>query len=107
MSTPQRITTDAGTRDFLTWEFDGIRMGHAVSHFNTLTNFSASSAATDLVRLHIGLKGNYSFNYKQLDRQYHLIGGHHNIMYSKDFDRTVENRPLILETFGIQFPRET
>jgi AraC-like DNA-binding protein len=107
MTTPHRISTDAGTRDSLTWEFDGIRMGHAVSHFNTLTRFSAGSAAADVVRLHIGLKGNYSFNYKQLDTQYHLIGGHHNIMYSKDFDMTVENRTLTLETFGIQFPRDT
>jgi len=37
----------------------------------------------------------------------HLIGGHHNIMYSPEFDMTVENRTLELETFGIQFPRET
>ncbi|GGB02920.1 helix-turn-helix domain-containing protein [Puia dinghuensis] len=107
MSSPQRITTDAGSRDSLTWEFDGIRMGHAISTFNTLTSFSATSANTDVVRLHIGLKGNYSFYYKQLDTHYHLIGGHHNILYSKDFDMMVENRTLQLETFGIQFPRET
>ena len=107
MSTPQRITTDAGTRDSLTWEVDGIRMGHAVSIFNTLTSFSASGSSADVVRLHIGLKGNYSFHYKQLATDYHLIGGHHNIFYSKDFDMTVDNRTLQLETFGIQFPRDT
>jgi len=106
MSTPQRITTDEGTRDSLLWEFDGIRMGHAVSNFNTLTSFTATGTAADVVRLHIGLKGNYSFRYKQLDTDYHLIGGHHNILYSKDFDMTVENRTLTLETFGVQFPRE-
>ncbi|HEY4111917.1 AraC family transcriptional regulator [Puia sp.] len=107
MATPQRISTDAGTRDSLTWEFDGIRMGHAVSNFKALTSFTAGSAAADVVRLHIGLKGNYSFRYHQLNTDYHLIGGHHNILYSKDFDMTVENRTLTLETFGIQFPRET
>jgi len=107
MSTPQRTTTSEGTRDSLLWEFDGIRMGHAVSAFNTLSSFTAKSADKDLVRLHIGLKGNYSFRYHQLDTDYHLIGGHHNILYSKDFDITVENRTLTLETFGIQFPKET
>ena len=107
MSTPQRTTTSEGTRDSLLWEFDGIRMGHAVSTFNTLTTFTAASANTDLVRLHIGLKGNYSFRYHQLDTDYHLIGGHHNILYSKDFDMTVNNRTLTLETFGIQFPKDT
>ena len=106
MSTPQRTTTSEGTRESLLWEFDGIRMGHAVSSFNTLTTFTAASANTDLVRLHIGLKGNYSFRYHQLDTDYHLIGGHHNILYSKDFEMTVENRTLTLETFGIQFPKQ-
>jgi len=106
MSNPQRITTPEGTRDSLLWEFDGIRMGHSVSTFNTLTQFSASSNNTDLVRLHIGLKGNYSFRHHQLDTDYHLIGGHHNILYSKDFEMTVHNRTLTLETFGVQFPKE-
>jgi len=82
-------------------------MGHAISRFHTLTSFNASSANTDMVRLHIGLKGNYSFRYQQLDTTFDLIGGHHNILYSKDFDMTVENRTLELETFGVQFPKET
>lgn len=107
MENKQHLVTDAGTRDSLTWEFDGIRMGHAVSRFNALTSFSASSPNTDVVRLHVGLRGNYSFHYRQLDTDFHLIGGHHNILYSKDFDMTVENHTLELETFGVQFPRET
>jgi AraC family transcriptional activator of pyochelin receptor len=82
-------------------------MGHAISRFNNLRTFSASSSATDVVRLHIGLKGNYSFHYRQLDRDFHLIGGHHNILYSRDFDMTVDPRTPELETFGVQFPRET
>jgi len=95
-----------GTRDSLTWEFDGIRMGHAVSKFQTLTSFSAGSPNTDMVRLHIGLKGNYSFEQRQFNTTYDLIGGHHNIIYSRDFDMVVHNRTLELETFGVQFPRE-
>ena len=101
------LKTDTGTRDSLTWEFDGIRMGHAISKFRTLTEFTASSAMTDVVRLHIGLSGNYSFRYRQLDTTFDLIGGHHNLLYSKDFEMTVYNRTLELETFGVQFPRET
>ena len=107
MQNRQHLETETGTRDSITWEFDGIRMGHAVSKFNTLTSFNASSLNADVVRLHLGLKGNYSFHYRQLDTTFHLVGGHHNILYSKDFEMTVENRTLELETFGIQFPRET
>jgi AraC family transcriptional regulator, transcriptional activator of the genes for pyochelin and ferripyochelin receptors len=103
----QRLVTDTGTRDTLTWEVDGIRMGHAISRFHTLTEFTANSAMTDVVRLHIGLRGNYSFQHRQLDTTFDLIGGHHNILYSKDFEMTVYNRTLELETFGVQFPRET
>ena len=101
------LETDTGTRDSLTWEVDGIRMGHAISKFHTLTEFTAASAMTDVVRLHLGLKGNYSFRYRQLDTTFDLIGGHHNLLYSKDFEMTVYNRTLELETFGVQFPRET
>jgi AraC family transcriptional regulator, transcriptional activator of the genes for pyochelin and ferripyochelin receptors len=101
------IETDTGTRDSITWEFDGIRMGHAISKFRTLTEFTAASTATDVVRLHLGLSGNYSFHYQQLDTTFDLIGGHHNLLYSKDFEMTVYNRTLGLEIFGVQFPRET
>ncbi len=103
----QHFEADTGTRDSLTWEFDGIRMGHAVSRFRALTEFTATSAMTDVVRLHIGLRGNYSFQHRQLDSCFDLVGGHHNILYSKDFEMTVYNRTLELETFGVQFPRET
>lgn len=102
----QHLELESGSRDSVTWEFDGIRMGHAVSRFKELTHFEAKNADTDVVRLHLGLKGNYSFQYHQLDTTYDLIGGHHNIMYSKDFGMVVHNRTLELETFGVQFPRE-
>ena len=101
------LETDAGTRDSLTWEVDGIRLGHAISKFHTLTEFTATSAMTGVIRLHLGLRGNYSFRHRQLDTSFDLIGGHHNILYSKDFEMTVCNRTLELETFGVQFPKET
>src|SRR5580698_7777758 len=107
MQNRQHLESDTGTRDSITWEFDGIRMGHAISKFRTLTEFTSASAMTDVVRLHIGLKGNYSFRYRQLDTTFDLIGGHHNLLYSKDFEMTVYNRTLEMETFGVQFPRET
>ena len=107
MSSYQQISTGQGTRDSLLWEVDGIRMGHTASRFNALKGFSTGNHRDDVVRLHLGLKGNYSFYYKQLDQDYHLIGGHHNILYSREFDMTVEPHTLELETFGVQFPRET
>jgi AraC-like DNA-binding protein len=106
MEKKQHLVSDGGTRDSITWEIDGIRMGHAISKFKENTQFAASGAGTDVVRLHVGLKGNYSFQYRQLDACFDLIGGHHNLMYSKDFDMVVYNRTLELETFGVQFPRE-
>ena len=106
MESKQNIAFDKGSMDATIWEFDNIRMGHAIMKFHDHVSWPAGGSQKDVVRLHFGLKGNYSFSYRQLDKTYHLIGGHHNIMYSKEFDMVVENRTLELETFGIQFPRE-
>ncbi|WP_276482761.1 helix-turn-helix transcriptional regulator [Paraflavitalea pollutisoli] len=103
MENRQTLVTEYGTRVTITWQCDGILLGHGISRFNALTSFSGASQA-DVVRLHFGMKGNYAFSYKQLGQTYDLIGGHHNIMYSKEFDITVQNKTLVLETFGIQFP---
>jgi AraC-like DNA-binding protein len=86
-----------------TWQCDGIWLGHAISTYDALSSFTASNK-NDVVRLHFGLKGDYKFTYRQLNRSFDLIGGHHNLMYSKEFDMVVENKTLVLETFGIQFP---
>jgi len=106
MEENKHTTTEQGTMDAITWMCDDIKIGHAVSRFHGLTSFSAGNHRDDVVRLHFGMKGNYSFTYRQLGRTFDLIGGHHNILYSKEFDMTVQNRTLELETFGIQFPRE-
>ncbi|TLV03004.1 helix-turn-helix transcriptional regulator [Dyadobacter luticola] len=97
---------DNGKMSGVTWQVDGIKIGHSISKFKELTSFDASSKA-DVVRMHFGMRGDYMFSYKQLNSTFDLIGGHHNIMYSRDFDMTVSNKTLELETFGIQFPTET
>lgn len=56
--------------------------------------------------MHFGLKGDYMFTYDQLGKTFDLVGGHHNIMYSKEFEMTVQAKTLEIETFGIQFPKD-
>lgn len=87
------------------WYCDNIKLTHSISNYQKLGN-STTSNNTDLVRLHFGLKGNYEFSYKQLDKRFDLVGGHHNIMYSNGFDIEIENKTFEIETFGIQFPKE-
>ncbi len=88
------------------WYCDEIRLTHTLSLYKKQSAFSASNA-TDVVRMHFGLKGNYKFSYQQMNKSFDLIGGHHNIMYSNGFDITVENKTSEIETFGIQFPRQS
>jgi AraC family transcriptional activator of pyochelin receptor len=87
------------------WECDGIRLGHHVSRAGAARP-TPSGPRPDVVRLHFGLKGNYSFTYRQLGKSFDLIGGHHNLMYSREFDIDVRLHSPEIETFGIQFPRE-
>jgi AraC-like DNA-binding protein len=100
----ERIT-DIGIIRSTTWTIDEIKMGHAISSAEVGSVFSTSQQNSDVVRLHFGLKGDYAFTYKQLNKTYDLIGGHHNIMFSKDFDIVVQNKTAEVETFGVQFPR--
>lgn len=101
----QQLTFPNGTRESTLWNFEGIKMGHAVSKFNEFFCFPASNTL-DVVRLHFGMKGDYRFSYKQVGKSFDLIGGHHNMMYSQGFDIVIENKTFELETFGIQFPKE-
>ncbi len=94
-----------GTISSTIWQCDGIRLGHAVSKFTERFSYPAGNQ-NDVVRLHFGLRGDYTFSYKQLNRSFDLIGGHHNLMYSPDFDIVISNKTLELETFGVQFPRD-
>ena len=103
--TRQIVRSEHGTLASSIWYCDEIKIGHAVSTFTDYVTI-ASNSKTDVVRMHFGLKGNYSFFYKQLHKSFDLIGGHHNIMYSPEFDMEVMNKTLEIETFGIQFPKE-
>jgi AraC-like DNA-binding protein len=103
-SKEQRIFEN-GTMDATMWQCDEIRIGHALSNFTTLFSFGTGNDS-EVVRMHFGLKGDYRFTHKQLNRSFDLIGSHHNMMYSKGFDMVVENKTLEIETFGIQFPKE-
>ena len=105
MEEKQTREFENGSMTGVVWQCDGIRIGHAISKFTELSSFSSSSK-TDVVRMHFGVRGNYSFDYKQLNKTFDLIGGHHNIMYSNDFDMVVSNKTLELETFGVQFPKD-
>lgn len=106
MEETKQLTHEKGTMTSTIWHCDGIRLGRAVSKFTDYVSVPASNHNSDVIRLHFGLKGNYSFSYKQLDRSFHLLGGHHNMMYSQEFDIEIQNRTLEMETFGVQFPKE-
>ena len=101
----RKLSPEDGTLTADTWYCDDIKIGYGISRWKEFGSFSASNT-NDVVRMHFGMRGDYTFYYKQLDRKYDLLGGHHNIMYSKGFDMVVENKTLEIETFGIQFPKE-
>ncbi|HSC37660.1 MAG TPA: AraC family transcriptional regulator [Chitinophagaceae bacterium] len=104
MEERKQIVHEKGIVDSVVWQCDDIRLGHAVSKFRERISYPAGST-NDVVRMHFGLKGDYRFFYKQLGRSFDLIGSHHNMMYSEEFDIVIENKTLEIETFGIQFPR--
>src|SRR6187549_1182439 len=99
------LSPDNGVVSSDIWFCDEIKIGYGLSRWKTLGSFSSSNT-NDVVRMHFGMRGDYTFYYKQLDKKYDLLGGHHNIMYSKGFDMVVENKTLEIETFGVQFPKE-
>lgn len=88
-----------------TWTFDEWSVGYGRFTFegHEVNKFSTT---TDDVRLHVGLKGDYKFYYKQFDTLFDLIGGHHNLMFSRGFDMELYNKSAEIETFGIYFSRD-
>ncbi|MBT1695716.1 AraC family transcriptional regulator [Fulvivirgaceae bacterium PWU4] len=105
MEQQQQVKHEHGVMKFTRWNCDNILLGHSISTFTDYVDFPASSP-TDVIRLHFGMKGNYSFSYRQLNRSFDLIGSHHNIMWSNGFDMVMQNKTLEIETFGIQFPKD-
>ncbi len=90
-------------KQLFSWDNNEIKIGYVLSSFEAFQSYTAQNLK-DTVRLHFGLKGDYSFSYKQLNLSFELAGGHHNIMYSKGLDLEITNKTLEIETFGIEFP---
>lgn len=86
------------------WELGDINLGHVEATYLNFEGNTSSSKDEDVV-IHFGLKGDYQFAHKQLNKSYDLIGGHHNIMYSKGRDLEIKNKSLHIETFGISIQK--
>jgi AraC family transcriptional regulator, transcriptional activator of the genes for pyochelin and ferripyochelin receptors len=109
MEDPLEQKMDNGVIRSTIWNTGGIRLGHAVSRFAAQsgpTPPGPPGPGPDVVRLHFGMRGNYSFTHRQLGRSFDLIGGHHNLMYSREFSIEVQPHSPELETFGVQFPKD-
>jgi AraC family transcriptional activator of pyochelin receptor len=100
----RRLTSENGITDLTEWRHESMRLTHAVAYYNDFGWHHAHSDA-DVVRLHFGMKGDYSVSYKQIKKSFDLVGGHHNFFYSPQFDMEFFNKTRSLETFGIQFPK--
>jgi len=105
MSNKLSRTIPDGKIDGVSYDLGDIQLSSATLTFDQSTSFS-SSDQRDVVRLHFGLRGDYRFSYEQLNQSFDLIGGHFNLMYSPEFDITVENKTEVIETYGINFSRE-
>jgi AraC family transcriptional activator of pyochelin receptor len=99
-----QLTTPNSVTSITDWICDEIRITHTLTNYEKPDHMRTSND-TDVVRLHFGLKGDYAFSYKQLNRTFDLVGGHHNIMYSNGFEIEVQPKAAEIETFGIQFPK--
>ncbi len=87
------------------WQCPDIEMGYAITRFTNEGIFSRRNA-DDVVRIHLGLRGNYHFDFIPLGQSFDLIGGHVNILYSPSFEICVSNKTEVIETFGIQISRK-
>lgn len=105
MASQPSITSDDYTLEIKDWFYDNIRLTHSKSDYKE-KKFHNGHSNADVVRLHFGIRGDYSVTYKQIGKSFDLLGGHHNMFYSKEFDMEFFNKTLNIETFGIQFPTE-
>lgn len=87
-----------------TWKLPGIEVSYLKIRYpkSIIHKYREDS---DQVRFHLGLSGDYSFTYHELDTQYELGGGHHNLFYSHGLNLEVENKSDVIETFGIDFDK--
>lgn len=89
----------------LNWQVNGIKIGHSLVVFEDYSGFAASNHREDTVRLHLGLKGDYTFNFLSMNHRFDLLGGHQNLVYARNFDMEVQNKTKEIESFGISFPK--
>lgn len=88
------------------WKLGNISIGHNIIEYKELKKHTARNDS-ELVRLHFGLKGGYSFHFGQLNASYDLQGQHNNIMYSAGLDLEIHNKTRQIETFGIDFTTDS
>ena len=88
------------------WELDEIHISHNIIDYSSSGKI-ISKDENDWVRLHFGLQGSYDFSYSQLNSSFSLAGHHNNIMYSKGLELEVKNTSERIETFGINFSRDS
>ena len=81
---------------------EDITISHSLVKYLSHSAQKAHNPA-NTVRLHFGLRGDYDFNYEQLNASYELRGEHNNIMYSNGLDIEVFNHSDEIETFGVNF----
>lgn len=88
------------------WELPGVLLSHRYKDGIVAGSNSFHNDA-ERVRIHFNLDGGYDFHYHQLKTTYRLTGRRHNLMYSPDFTMDVHSRSSHVETFGIQFDKDT
>ncbi len=88
------------------WNLDKIQISHNIIDYHQQEKIKSSND-TDYVRLHFGLQGSYEFSCTQLNSKFDLSGHHNNIIYSDGLDLEVYNKSERIETFGINFSRDS
>ncbi|MEM6348246.1 MAG: helix-turn-helix transcriptional regulator [Bacteroidota bacterium] len=106
MMQQQHISFDFGEMALSRWRLPEVQLGLAKIQYSRQDWHHTHSDHSD-VQLHFGLKGDYDFKHKQLDRQFSLQAGHYNLMYSEAMDLSVYNRSLEIETFGVRYSQES
>jgi AraC family transcriptional activator of pyochelin receptor len=85
------------------WRSHGLLVTHTRTEYAGTAKHHGT-ADDNVVRLHFGLRGDYSVTYPEIGRSYELAGGHHNVLFSSPFELEFVNKTPEIETFGVQFP---
>jgi len=85
------------------WRSHGLLVTHTCTHFDGKRTHHGV-ARDNVVRLHFGLRGDYSVTYPAIGRSFELAGGHHNVLFASPFELEFVNKTPEIETFGVQFP---